>query len=111
MKTIVVIDDEPVILEYLFQVLSKDFKVEKFNNPSLAISFIESNKPDLVITDIQMPKMNGITLSETLREIVDMPILLMSANDFSTGHIKNSSFIKKPFMIKDIKKTVLDLIS
>jgi CheY-like chemotaxis protein len=72
-----------------------------------ALDKIKGNKIDAVITDIKMPKMDGITLtSEILTQYPDLPILVMTAfgEEYSAGIAISAGareFIKKPFSLDE----------
>ena len=72
MNKVVLIDDEPWILTGLEELLNWEaagFKiVAKFTDPQVALEQIHKIKPDVVFTDIRMPKMSGIQLISSLRE-------------------------------------------
>ncbi len=75
MKKILVVDDEPHISMILKQFLERsDYQVDIAMNGQQALAKIAQEMPDLLITDIQMPKMNGIELCETISR--DYPALI-----------------------------------
>ena len=75
MKKILIVDDEPHISTILKQSLERsDYLVDIAMNGQQALDKIAQEMPDLLITDIQMPKMNGIELCEAISR--DYPALL-----------------------------------
>ena len=75
MKNILIVDDEPHISTILKQSLERsDYMVDIAMNGQQALDKIAQEMPDLLITDIQMPKMNGIELCEAISR--DYPSLL-----------------------------------
>ena len=67
MKKILLVDDEPHVTLVLQQFLERSgYIVSTALNGQLALEAIEREQPDIVITDVQMPKMNGIELSEQI---------------------------------------------
>ena len=67
---ILIVDDEPDILLTLKIVLENNgFKIDTFNDPILALSNFDACSYDLVILDIRMPKITGLSLSKQLRKI------------------------------------------
>lgn len=67
MKKILVVDDEPHVTLVLKQFLERSgYVVFTALNGELALAIIEQEKPDLVITDVQMPKMGGIELCKQI---------------------------------------------
>jgi len=74
MKKILIVDDEPHICTILKQFLERsDYQVDSAMNGQQALDKIAQEMPDLLITDVQMPKMNGIELCETISR--DYPAL------------------------------------
>jgi len=80
MARIVVIDDEDLILEALTTILTQSgHQVRTANNGKAGLAAIRAERPDVVITDIIMPEMEGIETIRGIRALVpDMPIVAMS---------------------------------
>ena len=83
MKTILIVDDSATILMSLNDILTKaGFKVEQANNGDAALTKLKGGlKPALMITDLNMPKMNGIELIRATRALPGMrfvPILMLT---------------------------------
>jgi putative two-component system response regulator len=76
------VDDEPVILQVLRRLLEgQGFETVTTNDPEAAVVAFDDRPFDVVITDIHMPKMDGMTLMRTLRErLPDLPVMVV------TGH-------------------------
>ena len=103
---VLVVDDDPVILK----LLEVNFTMEGFDVVS-AIDGVDGlerariDRPDVVVTDIMMPKMNGIELLEAMRadpDIADIPVILLSAkamtDDVRAGLDAGADdYITKPF--------------
>lgn len=66
-KTIVAIDDDPVSLKLIEAFLGDRYAVHAFNKASEALDHINREHPDLIISDIDMPDLNGLELRESLR--------------------------------------------
>ncbi len=64
---IVIVEDEEDIQEYLKAQLSSDFKIRTYPNGKVALNEILKKKPDLIISDIMMPEMDGTTLCTKLK--------------------------------------------
>jgi DNA-binding response OmpR family regulator len=94
MKTIVVVDDNLMMREFLHQFLSKHYEVITFENGIEAMAYIESNKqPDVMLLDYEMDVMNGYE---------DIPVILLSGKKTSETRIAclksgAKDFITKPF--------------
>ncbi len=106
MKTILIVDDEPDVLEVVEMLLiSEKYKVLKARNGVEAIEVVNNNTPDLVILDIMMPEMDGVEVCRRMRNMDNMrdkPIVMFSAKlsaidkkeSFDAGA---DGFITKPF--------------
>lgn len=69
MKKILIADDEPHVSMILKQFLERsNYKVSTVLNGRQALDHIAKEMPDILITDVQMPKMNGIDLCEAINE-------------------------------------------
>jgi len=102
--TILVVDDEELMRRYLVVFLSKlGYSSVTAIDGSDALDKMKANKIDAVITDIKMPKMDGIILTrEISRQYPGVPVMVMTAFDeeYSAGtaiSLGAREFIKKPF--------------
>jgi len=67
----IIIDDEPLSVDLLESYAKKcddTLLLEKFTNPIDALHYLETNKPDLVLLDVQMPELNGIQFIQILQK-------------------------------------------
>ncbi len=109
---ILIADDEPNIL-LLTQMLFQDmgFQVVMATNGEEAIQKAISEKPDLVITDVVMPKKSGFEVCRALRaipELADVPIIILSAMGDEYNKITGfdggaDDYITKPFSVDELK--------
>src|ERR1044072_6954147 len=78
-KRILVVDDEPQITRVLRTSLSaQGYEIRVANDGETALEMAKDFGPDLVITDLAMPNMNGIELCRNLRKVSQVPILVLS---------------------------------
>ncbi|WP_194524872.1 two-component regulator propeller domain-containing protein [Zobellia roscoffensis] len=90
---------------YVSKVLSKFFKVKTFTNGRECLDAMEDQWPDLVISDIQMPVMNGLELCKRIKADIKtshIPVILLTALDDIENQIQGikdgaDAYIKKPF--------------
>lgn len=69
-KKIIIVDDHQIVLDGLMLLLSKIENVDVlqgFTNPKEALTFLEYNTVDIVITDLSMPEMSGLILTERIK--------------------------------------------
>lgn len=110
-KKILIADDESDILEILSYNLKKEgYTIEKATNGEEAITLAKKNRPDLIILDIMMPKMNGLDVCKTLRskeEFNDTLIIMLTALSDENSHIKGLEYGADDFVTKPISPKVL----
>ncbi len=103
---ILVVEDSPTQAEELINTLIQNqFYVRKASNGKEAVSFIEQQKPMLVISDIMMPEMNGYELSQYIKgneNLRDIPVILLTSLSDPQDIIRGlesgaDNFIIKPF--------------
>ncbi|RHZ80261.1 hypothetical protein Glove_138g49 [Diversispora epigaea] len=109
---VLVVDDNTDMRNYLGTLLSKEFKVQLANDGRDALRIIQKNSklPDLILSDILMPNMNGIELLNSLRSnsVTQMiPVILLSAkageNDSVRGLEKGADdYLIKPFSAREL---------
>jgi DNA-binding response OmpR family regulator len=106
MKKILVVDDKSSISNLLVQFLNKQYTVNTKEDGLEALTWIqEGNIPDLVITDLQMPNMDGVELIKRRKEsgyFKDIPIFVLSSKDSSADRVQclklgAEDYIVKPF--------------
>ena len=81
MKNILIIDDNEEILKIFKQLLlNKGYRVSTANNGAIGMILFMRRNYDLVITDLNMPEMNGLGVIKRINNIIKVPIILMSSN-------------------------------
>jgi signal transduction histidine kinase/DNA-binding response OmpR family regulator/methyl-accepting chemotaxis protein len=91
-KIVVVDDDETVFENFRSEFINEDVRIDYIKDSELAFSKIKETQPDLIILDLLMPNVDGITLSHKLkthRETRDIPIII-STNDEISENEKNA---------------------
>lgn len=103
MPKILVVDDEAHIRELVRLYLEDEgLDVVEKSNGADALDYVENHRVDLVILDIMMPKLDGWVLYKKLRELEDMPILMITAKGETGDRIKGfklgtDDYLVKPF--------------
>ena len=104
-----IIDDEESIRTICASALEDLFRVESFSSASEALLALNSNKPDLIITDIKMPGMSGLDfLNKVSDKFPDLPTIIITAHaniDNALSAYKGGAFeyLTKPFDINEIR--------
>ena len=115
---ILLVDDEPEILVLLRDFLQNDYNVIFAANGIEAYDKVLSDKPDLIVSDVMMPEMDGIELCGKLRDNFDtshLPIILLTAKSEIEDRISGlkagaDSYISKPFHPEHLKVRVEKLL-
>jgi DNA-binding response OmpR family regulator len=107
-QTILVVDDEPEIVRLLRSYLEKDgYRVVTAYNGEEALYVARHEKPDLVVLDILMPKMDGLAFTRQIRREQDVPIIMLTARAEETDRIVGlemgaDDYVTKPFSPREV---------
>ncbi len=106
MKKILVVDDKTSISNLLVQFLNNQYSVETKEDGMEALIWLQQgNIPDMIITDLQMPNMDGVELIKRLKEsgfFKNIPVIVLSSKDSSADKVQclklgAEDYIVKPF--------------
>ena len=117
-KHILIIEDDEDILLYLKKELSSEYHVHDFNSPKAALEYALRNTPDLIISDVMMPEMDGITLCKKIKQninLIHIPIIMLTAKTSEQDQIEAfevgaDAYIPKPFNINILTGNIKSLI-
>lgn len=118
-KRILIVDDEPKILFVLYHTLAcfgPECQVETFSSSLDALEMATRTRCDLVITDLRMPDMDGITFTESLRALPYDPIVIwMTAYDCRATRLDAQRLgvhccLDKPLEVADIRHIVSEAL-
>ena len=107
-KRILVVDDERQITRMLRASLqAAGYAVTTAQSGVEAFDAFRAGQPDLVITDLAMPEMTGIELTEAIRRLADTPIIVLSVRDADTMKIAAldegaNDYVTKPFSMPEL---------
>ena len=111
MSKILIVDDEQYIVELLSYNLEKErFSIIKAYDGEVALGLIQLEKPDLMILDLMLPKMNGFDVCKAIRrnpETANLPIIMLTAKanevDKIIGlEIGADDYVTKPFSVNEL---------
>ncbi len=103
MNKVLIVDDEKRMLDLIALYLRPhNYVCQKAQGANEALSYLESETFDIVLLDIMMPEMDGWELCQEIREISDVPIIMLTARDQREDIIKGlqlgaDDYITKPF--------------
>ncbi|UCG62892.1 MAG: response regulator [Candidatus Zixiibacteriota bacterium] len=111
-KSILIVDDEEIIRDFLFEVLSEDYKISMATDGDEAIEQMQAQSFDLIITDLKMPRVSGEEVVKYARDNdPDSKVIVISGYSslYTVSQSVNSgacAFLSKPFSIKELLQAV-----
>ena len=107
-KTILIVDDEKPIVDILVYNLEKEgYNTLEANDGITAVDIALEKRPDLILLDIMLPKMDGLTVCKKIRTSLNVPILMLTAKDEEIDKILGlelgaDDYITKPFSVREL---------
>ena len=114
--TIRVVDDEALLVKGIrFNLKSDGYDVITGSNGQEAVELTKSENPDLVVLDVMMPVMDGLTACSRIREFSDVPIILLTAKVDDMDKLMGfdhgaDDYLTKPFNILELKARIRALL-
>jgi two-component system, OmpR family, response regulator len=112
MPTVLVVDDDPHIRQLLVFALEKaGLTAREAEDGEAALASVEQSPPDLVVLDINMPKLDGLEVCRRLRARGDLPILFLSSRDDEIDRVLGielggDDYVVKPFSPREVTARV-----
>lgn len=115
-KRILLVDDEPILIKGLKYTLEKDgYETLTAFDGEEALQVFMNNQVDLVLLDVMLPKLDGVVVCQRIREISNVPIIMLTAKGEDMDKILGleygaDDYMTKPFNILEVKariKTIL----
>ena len=113
---ILVVDDEDLLVKGIrFNLQNDGYDVVTGSNGQEAIEYTKADKPDLIILDVMMPEMDGLTACAKIREFSNVPIILLTAKTADIDKLMGfengaDDYLTKPFNILELKARVKALL-
>ena len=107
-KTILVVDDEKMIRNLLNVNLSKEgYNVIEATDGIEAVEMATEKKPDLILLDVMIPKLDGLSVCKRIKNVMNVPILMVTAKDSEVDKILGlelgaDDYVTKPFSIREL---------
>ena len=118
-KKVLVVDDEIHIVHVVaIKLRNNGFEVISAENGAEAFELACEEKPDIIVTDFQMPVMTGLELVQKLRQCEqtkDIPVIMLTARGFAIEDgqkekLQISEFLSKPFSPKELLRSIEDVL-
>lgn len=115
---ILIVEDNKDLSSFLIQYFSKVFKTVHANNGKKALNIVRKAQPDLIISDIMMPEMDGLELCLALKgsiETCHIPIILLTAKSRIESKLEGlnkgaDAYVSKPFNMRELDLTVRNIL-
>ena len=116
--TVMSIDDDPSMLWFVSEIFVDKYNVLSFNNAAEALASLELKQPDLIISDVMMPEIDGLSFAQKIKQNKlwsHIPLILLSALHHEDDQVKGIEagaevYVTKPFNVKYLEKVVYRLI-
>lgn len=111
-KTILVVDDEKPIIDILVYNLKKEgYNTLEATDGEKGLNIALERKPDLILLDIMLPRMDGLTVCKRVKQAYNVPVLMISAKDEEIDKIVGlelgaDDYITKPFSVRELMARV-----
>lgn len=111
-KTILVVDDEKPIIDILVYNLKKEgYNTLEATDGEMGLNMALEKRPNLILLDIMLPKMDGLTVCKRVKQAYNVPILMLSAKDEEIDKIIGlelgaDDYITKPFSVRELMARV-----
>lgn len=119
-KRILIADDEETVRSLVKRLLGKTYKVIEADNGEEAIKVAVNQKPDLILMDILMPRMDGLTACYAIKRnpaTKEIPVVMLTAVDYELNRklsqdvMGAQGYITKPFDSEMLMKAITEFVS
>ena len=107
-KTILIVDDEQAIIDVLMYNLKKEgYHIIEATDGVMALNMALEQKPDLMILDIMLPRMDGMSVCKRIKNVMNIPIIMLTAKDGEIDKILGlelgaDDYMTKPFSVREL---------
>ena len=115
---VLIVEDSPVLNRVLCDTLREDYRTSSAHDGQAGFEKALGERPDLILTDLMMPRMSGETMIGLIRErseLADIPIVVLTAMEDSGLRVRLlrsgvQDFIAKPFLTEEVRARVRNLV-
>lgn len=118
MKYVLVVEDDADLRDYICGQLSMKYRVKGVENGADAMKAISESMPDLIVSDVKMPGVDGLTLLHRLKSNADthhIPVVLLSSQNAVADRMAGwergaDAYLGKPFVVDELERLIANLI-
>jgi len=118
-KTIMIVDDEASMLWFIAKIFMDDYNVIPISDPKDVLPLLKEKMPDLIISDVMMPGIDGISLLKSIKNeklLKHIPFILLSAKNDSEEQVKGiesgaEAYVTKPFAVGYLETVVSRILN
>ncbi len=107
-KTVLIVDDEQAIIDVLkFNLLKEGYRILEAKDGQTGLEMALQEKPDLIMLDIMLPKLDGLSVCKRVKNSYNIPIIILTARDTEIDKIVGlelgaDDYITKPFSVREL---------
>jgi CheY-like chemotaxis protein len=117
-KKVLIVDDEPNVRRLSRKILSNTFDVVEAEDGKQAIEIANNQKPDVILMDMMMPKMDGLTACHAIKKdptTKSIPVIMVTAIGFELNiklsqQMGATGYVTKPFTPKDLLDKIAQVL-
>jgi CheY-like chemotaxis protein len=118
-KKVLIVDDEPNVRRLSHKILSKKFEVFEAEDGQQAIDFANAQKPDVILMDMMMPKVDGLTACYAIKKdpaTKSIPVIMVTAIGFELNiklsqQMGATGYVTKPFAPKELLDKIQQILA
>lgn len=111
---LMIVEDDSEMLWFISEIFTEKYNILPAENPKEALVLLHQHQPDLIISDVMMPEMDGINFAKTIKEDVNtqhIPLILLSAKNTPEDQVLGIDsgaelYLTKPFNVNYLEKVV-----
>ena len=112
--TLLLVEDNTDMLAFLYQQLSRDYRVLRATDGNMALEVLKEESPDVIISDVMMAGMDGLTLCKTVKGDINMshiPVILLTAKALDEDELRGlqmgaNDYVTKPFNLDVLRERI-----
>jgi DNA-binding response OmpR family regulator len=114
--SVLVVDDEPMVREVVARYLERDgISVHEIGDGESAMRWLSGHRPSLVVLDVMLPGIDGLQILRTLREMGDVPVILLTARADEVDRVVGlelgaDDYVVKPFSPRELAVRVRNIL-